>query len=148
LASSRRDQKNLGIDSNVLIAYLVPDHPDHRKVKSIADKDHVVNPTVIHETYHTCIFKLRRDPEETVRVLLSYMKLAHCLPITEKTVELGLKLGLEHSLGGRDALILSSYLSSTQVSMIVTLDEALLRIKQVKSGGKTVKIFTPSHLDR
>lgn len=124
----------------MLVAYLVPEHPQHDKVKSLANKNHAVNPTVIHETYHTCIFKLKRDQKETVKVLLSYMKLALFLPITEKTTELGLKLALEHGLGGRNALILASYLSSKQVSKFVTLDQALLRIGQVKAGSKILGI--------
>jgi len=148
LANSRRDQKHLGIDSNVLVAYLVPEHPEHGMVKWLANKDHAVNPTVIHETYHTCIFKLKRDPEQTVKVLLSYMKLALCLPITEKTTELGLKLALEHGLGGRYALILASYFSSRQVSRFVTLDKSLLRIGQIKSGNKILKISTLPHVGR
>ena len=75
MANSRRDQKHLGIDSSVLVAYLVQEHPDHSTVRSLANKTHAINPTVIHETYHTCVFKLRLDPEETVKVLLSYLKL-------------------------------------------------------------------------
>lgn len=144
MANPRRDQKHLGIDSSVLVAYLVPEHPEHDVTKSLANKNHAVNPTVIHETYHTCIFKLKRVPEQTVRVLLSYMKLTLCLSITEKTTELGLKLALEHHLGGRDALILASYLSSSQVSRFVTLDQTLLRIGEAKLGSKILKISMPS----
>ena len=132
----------------MLVAYLVPEHPEHGALKSLANKNHAINPTVIHETYHTCIFKLKRDPEQTVKVLLSYMKLSLCLPITEKTTELGLKLALEHGLGGRDALILASYLSSKDVSRFITLDKALLRIGQIKSGSKILKISTPVHPGR
>ena len=148
MANSRRDQKHLGIDSNVLVAYLVQEHPDHSRVRSLADKTHAVNPTIIHETYHTCTFKLKRSPEQTAKVLLSYTKLALFLPITEKTTELGLKLALDHGLGGRDALILASYFSSRQVSRFVTLDESLLRIGQIKSGSKMLKISTPTHRGR
>ena len=144
MANSRRDQKYLGIDSNVLVAYLVPEHPEHQTVKSLVNKNHAVNPTVVHETYHTCVFKLKRDPQQTVRVLLEYMKPSLCLPLTDKTTELGLKLALEHDLGGRDALILASYLASRQVSRFVTLDQALLHLKHVKSGSKILKISTPS----
>ncbi len=146
MANSRRDQKYLGIDSNVLVAYLVPDHPEHQTIKSLTYKNHAVNPTVVHETYHTCVFKLKRDPRQTVRVLLEYMKMSLCLPITDRTTELGLKLALEHNLGGRDALILASYLTARQVSRFVTLDQTLLHLRQVKSGSMVLKISTPSHL--
>jgi len=46
LANSRRDQKHLGIDSNVLVAYLVPEHPEHGVVKWLANKVHAVNETL------------------------------------------------------------------------------------------------------
>lgn len=76
----------------------------------LVKRKHAVNPTVIHETYHACVFKLKRDPGQTARVILQYMKLALCLSITAGTAELGIKLALQHGLGGRDALILASYL--------------------------------------
>jgi predicted nucleic acid-binding protein len=102
----------------------------------------------MHETYHTCVFKLRLDPKEIVKVLLSYLKFALCLPITEKTIELGLKLALEHNLGGRDSLILASYVSSLQVNKFVTFDGALLNIGQIKTGRKMLRISRPDHLGR
>jgi predicted nucleic acid-binding protein len=143
LAKSRRDQKYLGIDSNVLVAYLVPEHPEHGIVKSLSNKNHAINPTVVHETYHTCIFKLKRDPQQTVKALLQYTNMALCLPIMKYTTELGLELGLEHGLGGRDALILASYLSSLQVNRLMTFDKTLLHIGKVRSGRRTLIISAP-----
>ncbi len=132
----------------MLVAYLLQEHPDHSRVKLLASKTHAVNPTVMHETYHTCVFKLSLDPKETVKVLLSYLKFALCLPITEKTTELGLKLALEHNLGGRDSLILASYASSLQVNKFATLDGALLNIGQIKTGRKMLRISRPEHLGK
>ena len=143
MANPKRDQEYLGIDSNVLLAYLIPEHPQHDLVESLAKRDHAVNATVLHETYHTAVFKLRRRPEPTVNTLLGYLRFALCLPLTVKTVELGLRLALKHRLGGRDALILASYLSSKEVGGLVTLDKGLLRLKQVKLGKKILKILTP-----
>jgi len=143
LADTRRDQEYLGIDSNVLVAYLVPEHPDHELTGTLTKKKHAVNPTVLHETYHTCVFKLRRNPQETVRVLLQYMNSSLCLPTNSSTVSLGLKLALKHHLGGRDALIIASYISSKQVNKFVTLDQSLLSLKHVLEGGRRVKIVAP-----
>lgn len=147
MANARRNQRYLGIDSNVLVAYLVPDHPDHDRTRSLEGKRHAINPTVLHETYHTCVFKLRRRPEDTVGALLEYMRVSLCLPIDSDTVELGLRFALEHHLGGRDSLILASYASSEyQLSTFVTFDEALLNIRQVTSGGRRkrrLKIVEP-----
>ena len=146
MANLERDQEYLGIDSNALLAYLIPEHPQHDLVKSLAKREHAVNATVLHETYHTAVFKLRRRPEATVNALLGYMRFVLCLPLTAKTVELGLRLALKHGLGGRDALILASYLSAKQIGELVTLDNGLLNLWQVKLGKKTLKIRAPKEL--
>jgi predicted nucleic acid-binding protein len=140
LANPGRDQGNLGIDSNVLVAYLVPEHPDHERTRALARESHAVNSTVLHETYHACVFKLRRSPADTVKALLDYMDLATCLPIGPAIVERGLKLALKHSLGGRDALVLASYLSSNGVKGFVTMDKSLLSLKEVRFGKRALKI--------
>ncbi len=144
MAGSRRDQEYLGIDSNVLVAYLMPDHPDHEATRGLTRKLHAVNPTVLHETYHTSVFKLKRRPDNAVRVLLDYMNFALCLSVGSETVRQGLRLALEHQLGGRDALILASYLLSGRVRRFVTMDESLLSIKEVKLGRKVLGIIRPA----
>ncbi len=146
MAPPRRDQRYLGIDSNVLLAYLIPDHPDHRSTKRLSGVTHVVNPTVLHETYHSAVFKMKRRPDQTVRILLNYMNFALCLPITAGTVELGLKLALKHFLGGRDALILSTYLLSKDIQTLVTMDKDLLNLGEIKLGKKTLRISPPANI--
>jgi predicted nucleic acid-binding protein len=143
LAVASRDQKHLGLDSNVLVAYLVPDHPDHRLTRSLVGRRHAVNPTVLHETYHTCVFKLRRKADQTVEVLSDYMNFSLCLALNTTTVELALKLALKHSLGGRDALILASYALSKQVKRFVTMDESLLAVKRIRVGRKILEVTRP-----
>jgi predicted nucleic acid-binding protein len=142
LAKSGRNQEYLGIDSSILVAYLVPEHPDHELTAGLAKERHAVNPTVLHETYHTAVFKLRRRPADTVKALLEYMSLALCLPINSMTVERGLRLALKYSLGGRDALILASYLSSKDVSAFVTMDRSLLSLKEIGFGKKMLRIVS------
>jgi len=144
LAKSGRNQEYLGIDSNVLVAYLVPEHPDHELTAGLAEERHAVNPTVLHETYHTAVFKLRRRPADTVKALLEYMNLALCLPTNSATVERGLRLALKYSLGGRDALILATYLSSKDVSAFVTMDRSLLSLRQIGFGKKMLRIVSPA----
>ena len=56
------------------------------------------------------------------------------------TVEFGLKLALEYSLGGRDALILASYALSKQVRRVVTFDESLLSLRRIQVGRKTLEV--------
>jgi predicted nucleic acid-binding protein len=146
LANLQRDQGYLGIDSNVLIAYLIPEHPDHRATAALKNENHAVNPTVLHETYHSCVFRLRRRPAETVRALLDYLELSFCLPIDSKTAKRGLKLALSHSLGGRDALILASYASSNRVRAFITFDKSLLALKEITAGRRTLPIARPDSI--
>ena len=128
------------IDSNVLISYLVPEHPDHEATQVLVKRNHAVNPTVIHETYHASVFKLKRNPADTVKTLLEYLDLVLSLPIDTMTVRRGLRLAAKHSLGGRDALILASYLHSKQVGTFVTMDKSLLTLKELRLGDRVLKI--------
>ena len=143
MAQPRRNQEYLGIDSNVLVAYLVPDHPDHQLTKPLRVKRHAVNPAVLHETYHTCVFKLKRPAKDTVNTLIEYMDFSMCIPIDSYTVELGLRLALQYSLGGRDALILASYSRAKQVKKFVTMDKSLLAIGELALGKKKLSIVSP-----
>ncbi|HXW37717.1 MAG TPA: PIN domain-containing protein [Nitrososphaerales archaeon] len=144
MANSRRDQEYLGIDSNVLLAFLVDEHPDHNKTRLLIGRRNAVNPTVIHETYHAAVFKLKTDPKQTVRLLLDYLDLALTLPIDKRTVRRGLRLAARHRLGGRDALILASYLLSSKVGTFVTFDRSLLALGEVRIGGRELAIASPS----
>ena len=146
MAKPRRDKEHLGIDSNILVAYIVAAHPDHDKVSSIRNKAHAVNPTVIHETYHTCVFKLKAEPGDTTSLLLEYMRRALFLNTTYGTVTLGLKIARDHGIGGRDSLILASYLMSGHIGKLVTLDRALLEIGKVSHGARNLKIVSPETL--
>lgn len=146
MAHARRNQEHLGIDSNVLLAYLIPDHPDHEKTAVLRGRMHAVNPTVIHETYHASVFRLKRNPANTVRVLFDYMDLALSLPIDTLTSKRGLGLAARHSLGGRDALILASYLLSKKVRRFVTFDKSLLALGEVKAGARILPIVSPTAL--
>ncbi len=135
---------SFGADSNVLVAYLMPDHPDHEATRGLMRKLHAVNPTVLHETYHTQVFKLKRRPDTTIRVLLDYMNFALCLPVSSETVGRAFDFALQHQLGGRDGLILASYLFSGRVRRFVTMDESLLSIKEVKLGRNILGIIRPA----
>jgi predicted nucleic acid-binding protein len=69
MADSRRDQKHLGIDTNVLVAYLDRDHPQHGKTRKLKTRQIALNPTIIHEAYYTLVFKMRWTEDEASQVL-------------------------------------------------------------------------------
>jgi len=144
MAYNRRDQRYLAIDSNILVAYLDRDHPQHQKVKSLASKRVALNPTVIHETYHALVFKLNWSPEEAALALREALDDRNNLFLNQTldTTRTGLALAERYSLGGRDALILANYLSSS-VSHLQTFDKALLALERVVYGRRELKIRSP-----
>lgn len=95
---------------------------------------------MLHEAYHTCVFKLKRAPDETVTTLTDYMGVSKCIPLSSKDTELGLRLALRYSLGGRDALILASYALADGVNKFVTMDNSLLEIKTLKIGKRKLLV--------
>ncbi|MFI5420632.1 MAG: type II toxin-antitoxin system VapC family toxin [Nitrososphaerales archaeon] len=133
----------MGIDSSVLVPFLIPDHPWHESLKKLESKRHAVNPTVLHETYHVSVFKLKRTSEETATILRDYMKSVLCLPLDSSTVDLGLTLATQYSLRGRDALILANFLISKQVKEFATFDNQLLSLKKIVLRGKSLSVTTP-----
>jgi predicted nucleic acid-binding protein len=141
MAHTRRDQKYLAIDSNVLISYLDHEHPQHSKVASLAARKVAVNPTVIHETYHTLVFKLKWRPEETLSILMELLDDSTILFLnqTKETTRVGVQLATQYSLGGRDALILASFLSAAVPEMI-TFDRTLIQIRKVEHGNRSLRI--------
>ena len=145
MADSRRDQEYLGIDSNILVAYVVPDHPAHDSVKWLIERNHAINATVLHESYHTLVFKLKRRPDQTRKTLLEYMGYVLFLSTTAQTAELGLRLAVKHALGGRDALILASYLLSKEVRTLVTMEKGLLTLRKITLGEKVLEISSAGH---
>ncbi len=58
---------------------------------------------------------------------------------TKETTRTGLQLAKQYALGGRDALILASFLNPS-VLEIVTLDNELIRLRKIEHGTKTLKI--------
>lgn len=144
MAYNRRDQRYLAIDSNILVAYLDRDHPQHQRVKSLASKRVALNPTVIHETYHALVFKLKWLPEEAGLALREALDDRNNLFLNQTldTTRTGLALAERYSLGGRDALILANYMSSS-VSRLQTFDKALLTLERVVYGHHELKIRSP-----
>lgn len=69
MSDSRRNQGHLGIDTSVLVAYLDAGHPSHAETEFLAKRGVALNPTVIHEAYHTLVFKMKWTEEEASRTL-------------------------------------------------------------------------------
>lgn len=145
MAHPQGNQEYLGIDTSVLIAYLADDHPKHPNVNWLSEIIPVVNPTIIHEVYHTLVFKRKWHTGDSRRILTDYVENSVLLSQTLRTTKLGLILADKYSLGGRDALILASFIASAKphVTTCVTFDEQLLKLKTVRYGTRSLQIKPP-----
>ncbi len=145
MGDNRRDKKYLGVDTNVLVAFLDKQHPDHPEAKRLESiPNTATNPTVIHEAYHTLVYAQKWDKKEAVDTLNLYINLNTTLFLnqTREITKLGLSIGLEYPLGGRDSLILANFLFN-RIERIVTFDGALLHLEKLTIDGGTLGIIAP-----
>ena len=141
MARARRNQKHLAVDSNVLVAYLDKQHPQHRKVIPLTERRVALNPTVIHETYHTIVFKMKWERKDASKTLLEILDDADILFLnqTKDTPRIGLRLAERYAIGGRDALILASFLNAS-IGELKTFDKQLIRLRKVEHGSHKLNI--------
>ena len=141
MASARGYQAHLGIDADVLVAYLDEAHPSHGETKWLAGRAVVLSPTVVHEAYHTLVFKAKWTPEDASRALLDACSDPRNAFINQtfRTAKAGLELAVRHRLGGRDALILASLLGAG-VREFVTFDGSLIGLGRVRFGRSSLAI--------
>jgi predicted nucleic acid-binding protein len=127
----------IGLDTNILCYALDPAYPEHDAVKDLlitlsSENTVALNPTVLHETYHTLVFSLQWFPEEAVGRLLMLLKHPYVgfFNQTKKTAQIALNLSVKHKLGGRDALIIANFLAN-KVPTIYTDDQELLKLQKL-----------------
>lgn len=139
----------LGVDSNILCYCLDPSYPEygdlHHILLDLGEKNRIsLNPTVVHEAYHTLVFSQKWVPGEARRRL--QMVLAHpCVDFvnqTKRVAEAGLRLAAEHALGGRDALVLATFLLN-KVPVLLTRERELLSLGEVRWRLRKILIRDP-----
>jgi predicted nucleic acid-binding protein len=141
MANSRGNQEYLGIDTNVLVAYLDGGHPSHKETTWLADESIILNPTIAHEAYHTLVFWAKWNLAEARKAVWDACSDANNSFVnqTARTTKTGLELAVRHGLGGRDALILASLLAA-KVREFHTFDKSLLSLKRVSFGKSSLGI--------
>ncbi|HZW57982.1 MAG TPA: PIN domain-containing protein [Nitrososphaerales archaeon] len=138
-----------GIDTNVLCYALDPAFSEHKKarliLKGLSSGSRVaINPTVIHETYHTLVYRqkwLREDVSSRL-VALMRQKYVAFLNQTKSISRNAIYLANKYELGGRDSLILSNYLSNNVMRMY-THDRQILELGKVAASGKELSFSDP-----
>ena len=126
-----------GLDTNILCYTLDKAYPENKILGGLLlnlseENKLALNPTVIHETYHTLVFGQKWFPEEAALRLDALIRhpLIDFFSQTKKTSHVALNLSLKHALGGRDALIIASYMVN-KIPVIYTHDKELLKIQKI-----------------
>ena len=126
-----------GLDTNILCYALDPAYPEHQKVKdlliSLSPENLVaLNPTVLHEAYHTLVYYLEWSPEEAARRLTALLRhpFIEFFNQTQKTSLIALNLAVKHDIDGRDALIIANYIAN-KTPTLYTHDKELLKLQKI-----------------
>ncbi len=136
-----------GVDTNILCYALEQTYPEHERVKDLLSSlssENIValNPTVLHEAYHTLVFYLEWTPEEAARRLTALIRYPYIefFNQTKKTTLIALNLSVKHNLDGRDALIIANFIAN-KIPLMYTHDKELLKIQKItwKNSNLTFK---------
>jgi len=141
MARAKVRKDHLGVDTNVLVAYLDADHPAHGRTTRLQDEAVALNPTIIHEAYHTLVYKMKWVPHDASRVLVEAMSDERTLFVNQtlRTAKVGLRIAVDYGLGGRDSLILANF-PTGGVREMITLDGELLALGKARHGRATLTI--------
>jgi predicted nucleic acid-binding protein len=136
-----------GLDANVLCYALDDAYPEHEALKSLLlelspENEIALNPTTIHEAYHTLVRSQKWQPDVAAEALFTIIN----MPNTEfynqnkKTSTMALQLSVTYDLGGRDALIIANFIAN-QVPTFYTHDLGLLKHQKIvfKNSGLIIK---------
>ncbi|MEM3442599.1 MAG: PIN domain-containing protein [Candidatus Bathyarchaeia archaeon] len=127
----------IGLDTNILCYALDPAYPEHEKLQTFLldlspENRAALNPTIIHETYHTLVFGQKWVPSEAVKRLKMLLKHPYIefFSQTKKICIIALSLANQHKLGGRDSLMIANFLAN-KVPTIYTHDQELLTLREI-----------------
>lgn len=139
----------IGLDTNILCYSLDKSYPENLKVKDLLttlspENQVALNPTVLHEAYHTLVFYLEWTPEEATRRLSAMLRhpFIKFYNQTQKTSLIALNLCVKHTFGGRDALIVANYLAN-KTPVLYTHDKELLLHQKITWKNTNLSIDDP-----
>ena len=136
----------IGIDTNVLAYALDPMFPEHEVAKQalLASDGWAINSTVVHECYHTLVFRRKISPADSKIKIVEFLKDPRTvfLNLTKGVSIFALDLASRTKLGGRDSLIIGCYLHNS-IPEILSHDEELAELGKVSFRGKHARIRDP-----
>lgn len=125
---------------------LDPTFPEHDRAKRalLSSRVFAVNSTVIHEAYHALVFGRKISPTDSRHKIVEFLRDSRTIFINmTKTVSIfAMDLAVKMNLGGRDSVILSSYLHN-RISEMYSHDEDLVKLKKISLKGRTLRITDP-----
>jgi len=138
-----------GLDTHIVCYLLDPGFAEHEQVSHLArsltsQNTLALNPTVIHEAYHTLVYDVELVRQDARTRLTSLIRLPYVdfFNQTKSTSLLAMNLADKYELGGRDSLMLASYLGN-DVYGVYTHDLDLVKIGQIDWRGRTMNISDP-----
>jgi predicted nucleic acid-binding protein len=139
----------VGLDANILCYALDDAYPEHEALKELLleltpENKVALNPTTIHEAYHTLVRSQKWSPEVAADALLTIINMPNTefYNQTKKTSTIALNLSAQYNLGGRDALIIANYIAN-QTPTLYTHDKNLLKHKKITYKNTTLTIKDP-----
>lgn len=139
----------IALDTNILCYALDPAYKENAKARRIllalsSQRPLAVNPTVIHETYHTLVFGQKWLPEtakERLQLILAHPHVEFHNQ-TRQVSNVALNLAVRYSLGGRDSLIIANCIVN-KVSKLLTHDSDLTAMGSVSWRDRTLTFEDP-----
>jgi predicted nucleic acid-binding protein len=138
-----------GIDTNILCYALDPFYPENKKVKDLLttlspENQIAINPTVLHETYHTLITYAEWTQQEAALRLTALLKHPFIMFYnqTRKTSLIALDLAVKHNIDARDSLIIANFLAN-KTPTIYTHDKQLLKHQKIAWKNMSLTIKDP-----
>ncbi len=103
-----------------------------------------INPTVLHETYHTLVFGQKWASSEARLRLHSLIQHPYFefYNQTRRISQMALDLASHYSLGGRDSLIIAN-LMANDVPVLLTHDDEILKLKRIVWRRSAIKFEDP-----
>jgi len=136
----------IGIDTNILAYALDPTYPEHEQAKGaiLSQEGWALNATVVHETYHTLVFRRRISPNDSKIKISSFLKNQRTtfLNLTKAVSLFALDLATKTDLGGRDSVIIGCYLQN-RIPEIYSHDDDLLTLKRISLKGRQLRVTDP-----
>ena len=138
----------MALDTNILVYMLDPAYPEHKYCNFITklSEDFILclNPTVVHEAYHTLVYGQKWVREDARRKLEALIKHPYTkfFNQTKRICMEALKIAESYDLGGRDSLIIANYLLNGIEGMF-THDEEIKGIGEVRWRRGRIRFIDP-----